>query len=1089
MRHTNSGINFSYLQNNNCKIPNKNMKIFKIKEKERQCLSYNLLCFKILTILFLTASALPSYSNSKTVTHTKKNRNVRVAFIAIQNQEKILVKGKIIDETGIPLPSVSILEKGTNNGVSSDFDGNFEMSVKKDATLIFRSIGYNTIEKVASINFMNITLTQDTNELDEVVVVAQGISRSQKALGYSISKVSTTETKGRPETDLSRNLQGKISGVQIVTPNGSSGAAASITVRGNLSLTGGNQALIVLDNIPYDGNLLDIDPNDIESVTVLKGLNASVLYGSEGRNGVILVTTKSANAKLGKKSFKLNVAYNSYINEISDLPEYQNEYGVGNNFNTNAGTIGNSGSWGARFSDLETVPHPLSNNPNFPQFANVEVPYKAIPNNVSDFFKTGLGHNIALNGTSTNENTSFSFSLGYNSEEGIIGSNDFERFNISVGGTAKLSDKVVFSSSLGYSTRTSNSQIGSFVFNRIWFLPRSLDIHNLPFQDPITGESVFYDNGSENPLWTLNNTGRERSISRVTASVNLSYKINEHHELKYRGGLQTETNNAFDFRNRGGRFDGVIGNSGTFEIESANEFVVDNTLLLASNYNINDDLGFNSQFGINSRLETDKGSSTQYTDQIVFNFFRPDNFRVNAGGSYIEGKDNLAGIFGQFDFDYKDYLYLALSGRYDISSTLEKENQGIFYPGISISFIPTTALDFSNTPINYLKVRGAYATSAGFPGRYTTRNTLATNPREFEDLNDGPIITNSLLSSLANANIEPELHKEFEFGIEASLFSNSISLNTSVFKRISENQIFGTALAPSTGFTATNINAGRVDTQGLEIDLGLNLFKNNDFKWNIRNVFTSFVTKVVDLPDEIERLNLGGDGVTQVAIEGQPLGIYLGSYIVRDYNGTPLVNPSTGELLVSNEVGLDNEIIGNINPDWRASTIHNLSYKNFTFSFQLEYTHGGTRTSRVVEELFERGVVKSTENREGAFFVPGVLGDPSTGLPILDVNGNPIPNTTQEIGNRVVFSNYYNAQESFTFDASLFRIREVRLSYSLNKSSLKQLPFTSAEFSLTGRNIFHRAPNFPKSFNIDPEVVGNDFPNTSRYSFGVSINF
>lgn len=1088
MRHTDSGINFSYIKNNNYKILNKNMKIVIIKKKKKQYLLFNSLCFKLLVTLFLTLAILPAYSTTSKI--LKNNNDISVTFLTSYNQEKILVKGKILDENGTPLPGVSILEKGTNNGTSSDFDGNFQISVTKNATLIFSSLAFNTIEKPASTDFMTITLTEDTNELDEVVVVAQGISKSQKALGYSISKVSTTETKGRPETDLSRNLQGKVSGVQIITPNGSSGATASITVRGELSLTGGNEALIVLDNIPYNGNLLDIDPNDVESITVLKGLNAAVLFGSEGRNGVILVTTKSGNSKLGKKSFSLNVSHNSYLNEISDLPEFQNEYGVGNNFNTNLGTIGNSGSWGARFSDLETVPHPLNDNPGFPDFANAEVPYEAVPDNVSDFFKTGFGQNIALNATSTNENTSFSLALGYNSEEGIIGSNSFERFNISVGGTTKVTDKLILSSSLGYSTRARNSQIGSFVFNRIWFLPRSLDIHNLPFQDPITGESVFYSNGSENPLWTLNNTGNETTVNRVTASLNLRYKINKHHELKYRGGLQTESFNEFEFRNRGGRFDGVVGNSGTFEVGTASEFVVDNALILASNYKITSDLGFNSQLGVNSRLEIDKELSSRYTDQIVFDFFRPDNFRVTDVGSYEEGKDNLAGFFGQFDFDYKNYLYLALSGRYDISSTLEQENQGIFYPGISISFIPTTALDFSNTPINYLKVRGAYATSAGFPGRYTTRNRLATDPREFEDLNDGPIITNSLLSSLANANIEPELHKEFEFGIEASLFSNSISLNTSVFKRISENQIFGTALAPSTGFTATNINAGRVDTQGLEIDLGLNLFKNNDFNWNIRNVFTSFVTTVVDLPDEVERLVLDDDEVpVPVAIEGQPLGIYLGSYIVRDFNGTPLVNPQTGELLVSGEVGLDDEIIGNINPDWRASTIHNLSYKNFTFSFQLEYTHGGTRTSRVVEELFERGVIKSTENREGTFIVPGILGDPSTGQPILDENGNTIPNTTQEIGNRVVFSNYYNAQESFTFDASLFRIREVRLSYSLNKNSLKKLPFTSAEFSLTGRNVFHRAPNFPKSFNIDPEVVGNDFPNTSRYSFGVSINF
>ncbi|WP_203257137.1 SusC/RagA family TonB-linked outer membrane protein [Hyunsoonleella ulvae] len=1005
-------------------------------------------------------------------------------------QKKIKVSGKVVDDLGLPLPGVSIVEKGTTNGTASDFDGGFEISVDEGATLVFTSIGFLEVELPASIEFMNISLKESASELDEVIVVAQGISKSKKALGYSVSKVDTQETEGRPETDISRTLQGKISGVQISAPNGSSGAATSITVRGNLSLTGTNQALIVLDNIPYDGNLLDIDPNDIKNITVLKGLNAAVLYGSEGRNGVILIETKSGNAALGKKSFSLNVSHTSYANQIANLPEFQNEYGVGNNFNTNPGTVGNSGSWGARFSDVETVPHPLANNPSFSQFAGVEVPYVAAPNNVSDFFRTGVGQNFALNAVATGENASFSFSTGYTGEDGIIGNNDFKRFNINVGGTARLNDKIVVSSSVGYSTRTRNSQVGSFLFNRLWQLPRSLDIHNLPYQDPQTGENVFYRNGNENPLWTINNTGRDTKVDRVTASLNLSYKLNDHHTLKYRGGLQTEVVSFIGYRNRGGRFDGVIGNSGVLDIDSSTEFVVDNTFILASEYDITETLGFSSQLGVNSRLEVDKSTSSRFTDQIVFGFLRPSNFRNNADAGYSEGRDNLAGFFGQFDFDYKNYLYLGLSGRYDISSTLERENQTLFYPGVSLSFIPTSAFNFGGNTINFLKLRGAYATSAGFPGRYRTRNSLASDPREFEDLNDGLIITNSLLNTLANPNIKPELHREFELGLEANLLNNAVTLNASVFKRISENQIFNTSLPPATGFTNTNINAGRLDTEGLEIDLGVKLFKNKAFNWNVRNVFTSFVTEVVELPNDLERVVLDSSGeVEQVAILGKPLGTYIGTYVVRDDNGTPLVNPTTGELLVSGEVGLDDEIIGNFNPDWRATSIHNFSYKNFSLSCQLEYTHGGTRTSRVVEELFERGVIASTADREGTFVVPGIYGNPATGEPILDVNGNTIPNTTQEIGNRVVFSNYYNSEEGYTFDASLFRIREISLSYNLDSSVTKKLPFDSIVFTLTGRNVFHKAPNFPKAFNMDPEVVDNDFPTTSRYAFGVSINF
>ncbi|MEM8510454.1 MAG: SusC/RagA family TonB-linked outer membrane protein [Bacteroidota bacterium] len=1022
------------------------------------------------------------------------------------SQRTIMVKGQVFDNLQNPLPGVSIIEKGTTNGVASDFDGNFEIQVQEGATLVFTSIGFLSQEITATTSFMQVTLKESTSELEEVIVVAQGITKSRKALGFSVSKVATEETEGRPEADISRTLQGKISGVQIIAPNGSSGAATDIVVRGNLSLSQGNQALIVLNNVPFDGNLLDIDPNDIKNITVLKGLNAAVLYGSEGRNGVILIETKSGNAILGKKSFNINASLTTYTNNVANIPEFQNEFGVGNNFITDAATIANNGSYGARFTDVDFVPHPYANDSRFPEFSGVEVPYVAVRNNVDDFFNTGIGQTFSLSASATGETASFNFSTGYTGEDGIIGNNNFQRFNINLGGTAQLNDKIVLSSSLGYSTRVRKSQSGNDVFEFLYRIPRNLDIHNLPFEDPLTGENAFFRQ-DENPLWTLNNTGRERAVNRLTASINLSYKIDEHHTLKYRGGLQTESAEVFDFRNRGGLVDGdrngideATRNTGTLELEADSEFVVDNTLILGSEYDISETLGFSSQLGINSRFERDRSQESTFTDQIVFDFFRPSNFRNNSDADFDTGRENLVGFFGQFDFDYNDFLYLGLSGRYDIASTLERENQTLFYPGVSLSFVPTSAFNFGGSAINFLKIRGAYATSAGFPGRFRTRNTLFSDPREFEDISDGLIVTNSLFSRLENPDIRPELHREFELGIEGNFFNNAITLNASVFTRISEDQIFETELAPETGFTSTTINAGRVDTEGLEIDLGINLFRGSDFNWDIRNTFTAFESTVVELPDGLERVILDNNTSTQIVFQdtgtnaavaavGQPLGSYLGSYVVRDSQGNALINPNNGVLLVSDEVGLQDEIIGDLTPDWRATTIHTFGYKNFTLSGQFEYTKGGTRTAQVVEELFERGTSLSTVNREGTFVIPGVYGDPATGQPLLDANGNTIPNTIQQNSNRTAFSNFFEAQEGFTFDASVFRIREVSLSYNLDRTVAKKLPFKNILFTLTGRNIFFYAPNFPRSTNIDPDVVGNSFPSTTRYALGVSINF
>ncbi|WP_298541459.1 SusC/RagA family TonB-linked outer membrane protein [uncultured Aquimarina sp.] len=999
-----------------------------------------------------------------------------------------IVKGTVNSDDNLPLPGVNILVKNTNIGVLTDFDGEYSIEAKRGDVLIFSYVGFQTQEIVVSeTNVINITLIKDVNSLEEVIVTAQGIKKSRKALGYAISQIDTEETESRPEVDISRSLQGKISGVQISPSNGSSGAAASITIRGSLSLTQGNGALIVVDNVPFSGGLLDIDPNSIKNIIVLKGLNASVLYGSQGRNGVILIETKSANAPIGKKSFNAKITQTTYTNTVANLPDFQNTYGVGNNLVTDASTLGNVGSNGARFTDIDFVPHPLAQNPGFPQFANEVVPFEAARNNVKDFFDTGIGLITSANISATGEKTSLNFSLGYTDEGGILGNNDFKRFTLGLGGTSQLTDKLKLSSSISYSSRdrfsygavSSDDDAGQDILENLYIIPRSLDIQSFPFQDPITGESVYYRTNRENPRWTIENTGRESAIRRFNATINLDYQLHKNHTLRYRGGLQVESFNGLEFRNRGGL--GTTASLGSLELTSNTEFDVDNTLILESNYELSDKIGFESQLGVNSRYETFRSQDSEYAEQIVFGFLRPNNFRTPGEGDFDTNKENLLGVFGQFQFDYNNYLYLNLSGRFDKGSTIERENQDLFYPGVSISFVPTSAFNFGGSLVNYLKIRGAYATSSGFPGRFNTRQSLSSDPREFIDVNGNPLVTNSFFNELANSNLKPELHKEFELGLEGNFINNAVTLQASVFSRISDNQIFGTAIAPSTGFTETTINTGRVDTEGLEIDLGIKLFRKSSFNWNIRNTFTTFKTVVVDLAGDITRQgNL---------IEGEELGVFVGSYVVRDTQGNPLIDPATGNIIDSDDVGLPDEIIGNSVPDFRATSIHEFRYKNFTLSTQLEYTHGGDRRSSVVELLLERGVTTDTENREGSFILPGVYGDVSFGEPLFDANGNTIPNTIQVTGNNAVFNNFYEPDENITFDASVFRIREISLSYNLNKKTFKKLPFSSMDLSLSGRNVFFSAPDFPDGINFDPETTGLSTPTTKRYSLSVSVNF
>ncbi len=1001
-------------------------------------------------------------------------------------QEKKRIEGVVSDNSG-PIPDAYVMVKGKAVETVTDIDGNYAIEADVGDTLVFSFIGLATkeVQVLTTSAIINVVLEEES-VIDEVVVTAQGIRKEKKALGYSISQVGGDELENKPEADVARSLQGKVAGVQINAPNGSTGESPEITIRSALSITQNNSPLIVVDNVPFSGQLIDINPNDIKEMSILKGLNASLLYGSEGRNGVILIQTKSGSIS-SKERISINFSHTSYINQVANLPEYQNRYGQGSD---GVFVAGNIGSWGPAFSELDEVPHPYSSLASiFPEYEGVMVPYQAYPDNVKDFFQTGIGQITSLSISTSQEKTAFNLSIGYTDEEGIIGNNDMKRFNLGIGGAAQLTDKWNVKGTMSYTTRKRNSQSGSSLFDLLLYLPRNLDIAHLPYQNPATGENVYY-RSDQNPLWLINNTGRNDDVVRLFTTLNTSYRFNDNFTLSYRIGVDSETQDEFDYSNKGGLDDYELG---FLELDYDKDVVVDQSVILNSSFKLSNKIGLDTQLGINSRYSTFKSNWTRYEGQIVYGFLRPSNFNttVSDEDAYnIRATENLAGAFGQFEFNYDDYLYVTLSGRNDWGSTVESENRQLFYPGVSFSFIPTSAFDFNTKMINYLKVRGAYATSSGYPDRYLTRTVLSANSQRFI-LDDGTnVISNGTPRLLANPNLKPELHREFEVGLEGKFINNRVSLETSAFKRISEDQIVDRGLDGSTGYGYTFTNIGRIDTQGIEVDLGIDIFKGRDFKWNLRNIFTAYETEVVEL--EEDEIALGG---RKFAIPGQPFGILKGSYALRDSEGNFLINPNNGELIISDEIGFEDQIIGNPNPDWTWTMINNFSYRNFSLSTQLEFVKGGEIFSDLAEDLIERGVTRDTENREGSFVLPGVYGDANTGLPYLDANGQTIPNMIQLSSNRTAFSNYYNADDLSTFDASVFRIREIALSYQLGKENLRSIPVENVTFTISGRNIFYYAPGFPKYTNIDPELdtsggsSGTTVPTTKRYALGISVTF
>ncbi|MDF0715985.1 SusC/RagA family TonB-linked outer membrane protein [Muricauda sp. 334s03] len=1024
-----------------------------------------------------------------------KNQLICLCFLlmlsfAINAQRQIT--GNVSDATG-PLPGASVILKGTSVGTITDFDGNYVISLQEGyETLQFSYVGYKTEEvQVGQQNAIDVVLEENTELLQEVVVTAQGIKKSKKALGYAIANVSPEEVEKRPEADLARTLQGKVAGVAITPADGQTGSSSTIRIRGNISITGSNAPLIVVNDVPFNGLLRDLDPNDIASISVLKGFNAAVLYGSEGRNGVILIQTKSGSATIGKARTTATYSTTVYTNTVSQLPEFQNTYSNGLEGVQFGSTI--YSNFGPAFSEMDEVLHPYAQLGDvFPEYADKMIQIEAKPNNVRNIFRMGIGTNHSFTFATSKENVGFNLSTGYTDESGIIDHNDLKRFNLSLGGRARLGEKLNISANIGYSTRKINLINDEDIFNRIFYIPRWIDLTELPYQNPLTGESVYYRN-STNPLWMLHNSGNYDDKVRVFGNVTADYQLSNAFNLTYRAGFDSESYTGFDYSNKGGEEDDSY-RIGYLNLGDSKEVVVNQTLILGFKKDVFKNLNLEAQLGVNSQITRYAGNSSNSDGQIVYGFLRPSNFTATES-SYTSTDENLAGAFGQFQFAFKNYLYTTLSGRNDWGSTVERDNRSLFYPGGSISFIPTSAFNFGGNTLNYLKLRGAYATSSGYPLPYRTRSTLIIDPLRFAAPDGTYPVTNRYSTRYANLNLKPELHKELELGIETKLFHNRVTLEASVYQRVSEDQIVQAPVAPATGYDDQYINLGQIDSEGIEVDLGVDIFRGDKFRWNFRNILTANESVVRETTPTGADINIQED---RFAVEGEPFGVIKGDYALRDEDGNLLISGNgsatrVGEVITSSDVGLETKVIGDPNPDWRLTSINSFGIKNLTFSAQLEYRHGGEIYSYAVKNMLERGVAKETEDREGSFVIPGFLADDVTGAPLLDGNGDQIPNSIQLNGGRIGYSNYYNANDLAMWDTSIFRIREVAVGYTLKPEKVDRLPFKRMDFTLSGRNLWYVAPNFPKYVNYDPESDGlegdSTVPSTKRFAFSVSVTF
>lgn len=1041
----------------------------------------------------------------------------------VSAQQRVITGKVISEEDGLGLPGATVLVKGTTVGTTTDLDGNYSINVPAGSdVLIFSFVGLATQEEqIGNRTVVNVTLTTDASQLSEVVVTAIGIEREKKALGYAVTSVDNAQLENRPEQDVARVLQGKVPGVSITSTNGMSGSGTNMVIRGYSSATGSNQPLFVVDGVPFNtstnaqngfntgggatsSRFLDIDPNNIESMSVLKGLSATVLYGDQGRNGVILITTKSGASK--RKAAEVTINQSVFTNEAASLPTYGQIYG--NGFQQAPGFF--FSNFGPRMDEGLLINHPIATSSvanirnAFPEFweggivggTPIKYEFKAYDDPSKVIFRTGLIKNTSVQIAGGSDRTGFNASFGYTDEQGYLPGNNLEKFNFGLGMNSAITDKFSVNSSFTFSitdleTPPVNASFGSgsaipSVFGHVLFTPRSVDLAGLPFENPIDRSSVYYRGGNDitNPRWLLKYYKNTSDVRRFFNSTSLNYDFNDNFSMTYRLGLDTYSELQEVMYNKGGATSNLATRNGYYRTININNTIWNQDLILNWKKEFSDKFGMSALLGANSRYDSYEQSGVASQGQLAFGLFRHSNFSTSSSNDAYSGnnmnrtqEERRYGVYTNLTFDYSDFLFLNLSARNDWTSTVEKDNRSILYPGGSISFIPSTAFNWNSSTVNDLKLRLGYGTSAGYPNPYRTRNVLSQVARAFD--RDGVVTTtHSVDNVLGNPNLKPELHGELEFGVEGVMFNNKLRFDLSLYEKNTRDLITQSPIDPSTGFTSTAINIGKIRTRGAEFQATVTPVSTaSGFEWNSTINWGTYETTVIELGGGLEEVVVAGfTDLGNFAIPGQPFNVIKGTGFDRAPDGQPIIL-SNGVHKPTNEP----VILGDPNPDWTGSWINGFSYKGFNLNVMMEYRHKGVIYSSTVTATIARGVTKDpVADRELTFIMPGVRQDGT------NADGSPryIPNDYQISASDYFFSGYQGAtDEPNVFDGSMVRLREVSLSYSLPNTLMSKTPFKRASVALSGTNLWFLALNFPPNMNYDVDVLGTGVGNGLGFDF------
>jgi TonB-linked SusC/RagA family outer membrane protein len=1005
--------------------------------------------------------------------------------------QNVSVSGKVTDSAGVGLPGINIQEKGTRKGTVTQPDGAFTISVPSNATLVISGVGFATREvSVNGQTSLSVTLAETASELNNVVVTALGITKQARKVSYAVTTVGNELLSTARDNNVANNLSGRVAGLKVTGTSSGPGGTAKVLLRGMPSMNSGGAPLFVINGVPMDNTqrgssgewggadngdgIGNLNPDDIETMTILKGQSASALYGARASNGVILITTKKG--KKGAVSLEYNM--NLMVDEAMDNTDFQNEYGQGDGgikpANATVALATTRLSWGGKLDGSQIT-----------QFDGKQYPYSPVSGNISRFYRAGPSFTNTVAVSRGGENGSFRLSLSNLDANSILQNSGLDRKTFNLNLDQKLTDKISFTLNTNYIDEQSKNRPqlsdGPMNANNGYFLAPNIDETILaPGYDPVTGyETPWGDDAyASNPYFVVNqyvnNLGRKRLISSLAVKYNFTSWLYAQGRL----GYDLLHDNLFKVEPWGTAYTTERrGNLQDLSKMETSELNVDG--LIGASHAITSNFSFDAAVGANTRrnqYEKVRVAGSQFIVPYLYTLSNTKNVNTNPNDNYDFSKLQVNSAYYTVDFSYKNLLTIGTTGRYDAYSTMPAADRTIFTPSVSASLIFSELIDLP--AITFGKLRASWANTSGELGEaYKTAVYYSLG----SPLNGNPV--GSFSTDLPNGLLKPFTLTEFEIGADLKLFDNRLGVDIAFYDRKTKNEIQPSTFSISTGYTSGFVGTGSTQNKGLELQVTGSPIKNSSFSWNISANITSVDNKILETDAEGKNQNLGSNrGTLGNAVTSFVKG-YAGPQILAyDYKRT-----AKGEMIVdASGYPVRGELIkmGSVLPTLYGGINNELIYKGLNFSFLIDYNYGNKILSATNYYAMIRGLHKETlEGRNG--ITKGVLEDGTANTKVADARG------------------YYTAlAQQVTsvnvLDGDYVKLRQVTLGYNIPEKVFAKIPvFSALQISLVARNLLILMKH---SDNIDPEsnfasniryagIEGTSLPSARTYGFNANFKF